>query len=227
MNSKEKFSVIIRCKNEESWIGHCIQSVIDNLEEPEINVINNGSTDQSIEIINSFRKNKNIKNNKSANYTEINIFDLNKYTPGKSLNYAVSKSKNNNILIISAHCVLINFDLKSTLKNLEKYKAIFGKQIPVWNGKRISKRYIWSHFVNKKIENMFSNHEDRYFFHNAASVFKKSTLKKIPFDEEVEGKEDRFWAQKIVNLNLKYLYDPNISVYHHYTPNGNTWKGLG
>tara|TARA_Y100000766_G_C18798404_1_gene551812 strand:+ start:184 stop:867 length:684 start_codon:yes stop_codon:yes gene_type:complete len=227
MNSKEKFSVIIRCKNEESWIGHCIQSVIDNFEDPEINVVNNGSTDQSIEIISSFRKNKNIKNNKGTNYTEINIFDLNNYTPGKSLNYAVSKSKNDNILIISAHCVLINFDIKSTLKNLEKYKAIFGKQIPIWNGRRISKRYIWSHFVSKKVENMFSNHEDRYFFHNAASVFKKSTLKKIPFDEELEGKEDRFWAQKIVNLNLKYLYDPNISVYHHYTPNGNTWKGLG
>ena len=116
MNSKEKFSVVIRCKNEESWIGHCIQSVIDKFEDPEINVVNNGSTDQSIEIISSFRKNKNIKNNKGTNYTEINIFDLNNYTPGKSLNYADSKSKNDNILIISAHCVLINFVDKDLLE---------------------------------------------------------------------------------------------------------------
>ena len=42
MKSKEKFSVIIRCRNEENWIGHCIQSVIDNFDDPEINVVNNG-----------------------------------------------------------------------------------------------------------------------------------------------------------------------------------------
>lgn len=227
MKSKEKFSVIIRCRNEESWIGHCIQSIIDHFDEPEINVVNNGSTDQSLEIVNSFKKNKNFKNNKGTNYTEINIFNVNNYTPGKSLNYAISKSKNDNILIISAHCVIINFNIKSVLKNLTKYKAIFGKQIPIWHGKRISKRYIWSHFINKKVENMFSKHEDRFFFHNAASIFKKSTLKKIPFDEELRGKEDRFWAKKIVQLKFKYLYDPNFIVNHHYTPNGKTWKGLG
>ena len=111
MKSKEKFSVIIRCRNEESWIGHCIQSIIDYFDEPEINVVNNGSTDQSLEIVNSFKKNKNLKNNEGTNYTEINIFNVNNYTPGKSLNYAISKSKNDNILIISAHCVIINFNI--------------------------------------------------------------------------------------------------------------------
>ena len=27
----DKFIVIIRAKNEEQWIGHCIQSILDNL----------------------------------------------------------------------------------------------------------------------------------------------------------------------------------------------------
>ena len=27
------FSIIIRCKNEERWIGHAIQSVIDNFDK--------------------------------------------------------------------------------------------------------------------------------------------------------------------------------------------------
>ena len=83
-----------------------------------------------------------------------------------------------------------------------------------------------SHFEDSKIENMFSKQENRYFFHNAASIFKKSTLQKIPFDEELSGKEDRFWIKELVKLKYNYLYDPGFSVYHHYTSNGATWKGL-
>ena len=36
-----KFSVIIRSRNEENWIGHCIQSLIENLDQPEIIIIDN------------------------------------------------------------------------------------------------------------------------------------------------------------------------------------------
>lgn len=222
----EKFSVIIRNRNEEAWIGHCIQSIIENFEDPEIIIIDNNSKDKSLEIAKTFKKNKNFKDKKNNNYAEIKIFNINDYTPGKSLNYGVSKCKNKNIMIISAHCVINKINIDDVIKNLKKYKAIFGKQDPVMRGKKISKRYIWSHFVNEKIENMFSNQENRFFFHNAASIFKKSTLKKIPFDEELSGKEDRFWIKEIVKSKFKYLYDPGFSVYHHYTSNGATWKGL-
>ncbi len=52
-------------------------------------------------------------------------------------------------------------------------------------------------------------------------------LKKYFFDEELVGKEDRYWAKIIVEKKLKYLYEPTHVVEHHYTENGNTWKGLG
>ena len=41
----DNISVIIRCRNEEQWIGHSIQSVIDNFDNPEIVIIDNNSTD--------------------------------------------------------------------------------------------------------------------------------------------------------------------------------------
>ena len=50
----DKFSVIIRCKNEERWIGHTIQSCIDLIKEPEIIIIDNNSTDNSMEIARNF-----------------------------------------------------------------------------------------------------------------------------------------------------------------------------
>ena len=42
-----KISVIIRNKNEERWIGHAIQSCVDHLDDPEILIIDNKSTDES------------------------------------------------------------------------------------------------------------------------------------------------------------------------------------
>jgi len=113
------------------------------------------------------------------------------------------------------------------VKDLKDYRAIFGNQIPLWNGKKISKRYIWSHFVNKRVKNMYSNLEERYFLHNALSVYKKNFLKKNLFNEKLAGKEDRYWVNNIVKKKYQFLYEPNLVAEHHYTENGNTWKGIG
>ena len=152
---------------------------------------------------------------------------INDYSPGKALNLGVSKSKKDNILIISAHCVLKKFPENQISQNLKKYVCIFGKQVPIYRGKKISKRYIWSHFSENSKVNLYSNLEKRYFLHNALAIYKKKILKKYPFDENLSGKEDRYWANKIVSKKLKYLYEPKIIAEHHYTENGNTWKGIG
>ena len=52
----DNISVIIRCRNEEQWIGHSIQSVIDHFDKPEIIVVNNNSTDESMNIVHMFKK---------------------------------------------------------------------------------------------------------------------------------------------------------------------------
>ena len=82
-------SVIIRCKNEEQWIGHSIQSVLDTFDNPEIIIVNNGSTDDSISIVKMFVKDKTLEHH--SNYTNVKIYDFNEYTPGSSLNFGVSK----------------------------------------------------------------------------------------------------------------------------------------
>ena len=79
---KDKFSVIIRCKNEERWIGHCIQSIIDHLNSPEILIVDNNSNDDTIHVIKHFIKDTKLLANK--NYTDIKIFLMT--TLRKSLN---------------------------------------------------------------------------------------------------------------------------------------------
>ena len=224
---KKKISVIIRTKNEERWIGHCIQSVLEMMYKPEIIIVDNKSEDKTISIVKSFRENLFLKNSKSDKYTKIKILNINDYSPGKSLNLGVKSASNPIILIISAHCVLRKINLAKHIKDLKKYRCIFGNQVPVWNGKKITKRYIWSHFKDKQIENMYSEQEQRYFMHNAISIFERSVILKNKFDENLTSKEDRYWANSIVKKRQKFLYDPELEVDHYYTEAGNTWKGIG
>ena len=128
---------------------------------------------------------------------------------------------------MSAHCVIKYLEKKNLKKNFQNYKCFYGNQIPVYRGKKIQKRYIWSNFKDKSSENLFSEQENRYFLHNAFAFYNRKFLIENPFDENLSGKEDRYWANSIINKNYKILYDPSISVYHHYTLNGATWKGIG
>ncbi len=219
------FSVVIRTKNEERWIGYAIQSVLDHLTKPEIIIVDNNSTDKTIEIVKFFSENPSL-NNETNNYSKIKILNIKNYSPGRALNMGVKNASKKYIMIISAHCILRNFNEKDITKDLEKNVCVFGNQIPVWNGKKITKRYIWSHFSNKKTKNMFSTLEKRYFLHNALAIYKKKTLKKIPFDENLTSKEDRYWANKIIKKKMNFIYEPKLSAEHQYTIHGNTWKGI-
>ena len=199
--------------------------MLDHLIKPEIIIVDNNSTDKTIEIVKFFSENPSL-NNETNNYSKIKILNINNYSPGRALNMGVKKASKKYLLIISAHCILRKFNEKNILKDLEKNVCVFGNQIPVWNGKKITKRYIWSHFSNKKTKNMFSTLEKRYFLHNALAIYKKQNLKKIPFDENLfKEKTDTGLIKS--ERKRKILYDPSILVDHHYTVDGNTWKGIG
>ena len=219
------FTIVIRVKNEERWIGYAIQSVLDHLIKPEIVIVDNNSNDKTIDIIKFFVENPNL-NNEANNYSKIKIINIANYSPGRALNLGVKNASKKYIMILSAHCILKKFNEVNIIKDLEKNSCVFGNQIPVWNGKKISKRYLWSHFSNKKTKNMYSELEKRYFLHNALAVYKKDTLKKFPFDENLTSKEDRYWANKIIKKKMNFIYDPELIAEHQYTIHGNTWKGI-
>jgi len=200
MNSN--ISVIIRNRNECQYIGFCIQSILDFFINPEIIIIDNNSNDNSNEIINHFKKDKSL-NSSNNRFANIKMHKIKQYTPGRALNLGVTKATNKYILIISAHCKLIKFNKDLTYKKLDDNYAVFGNQIPIWNGKRIKKRYIWSNFINIKKENLFSIEENRFFFHNAFSFFNKKILKKYPFNNNLIGKEDRYWANNYIEKKIK------------------------
>ena len=79
---------------------------------------------------------------------------------------------------------------------------------------------------DEEIENPYSEEENRYFFHNAFSFFKREVLLKFKFNENLVGKEDRYWANDRISKGEKILYTNTAIVEHHFTENGNTWKNF-
>jgi len=222
--SKAKVSVVIRSKNEERWIGHAIQSTIEHLNEPEIIIVDNLSKDNTRSIVKHFMKDPDVENN--GNYSDLKMIDIDDYSPGRALNLGAKSASGDFILYLSSHCVLTKFNLEEHISDLDNFDALFGNQIPVWEGKKITRRYLWSHFGKDRSPNMYSEMEGRYFFHNALSFFKRTTILERPFDELLVGKEDRYWAMDLIKSGGSTLYTPSMEVNHHYTDNGNTWKGI-
>jgi|TARA_R100000149_G_C5870797_1_gene134808 glycosyltransferase involved in cell wall biosynthesis len=213
----DNISVIIRCRNEESHIGLSMQSVLDYFKNPEIIIIDNQSTDESMKVVSLFDR------------CDIKKYSLNgNYTPGKALNFGAKKATNNTLLVLSAHSQITKLDKVKLKEDLNNHVAVFGNQTPIYRGKRISKRYIWSHFKENRVINLFSKIENRQFLHNAFCFYNRDFLLKNPFDEKLHGKEDRYWAIDIVDKGYTYLYDGITHKCNHYwTTNGATWKGIG
>ncbi len=212
----DNISIIIRNRNESEFIGFALQSCLDYFNNPEIIIVDNNSTDDSLEIVNLFIDRANIK-----------IVKINDYTPGKSINLGVQNASRGIILVLSAHSQITEVNLSRVQEFLVHHKAVMGQQNPVYRGKKISKRYIWSHFIDEPCVNMYSDIEDRQFLHNAFCFYKKEDLLENPMPEQYPGKEDRFWAIDIVNRGYTYWYSPEFKCNHFYTKNGATWKGIG
>ncbi len=217
-------SVVVRVKNEEQWIGHALQSIIDNIHNAKIFIVDNNSTDSSLNIARLFQHDT--SKPKSERYADIEILNLNEYSPGKAINLAVKKVNTDTLLLLSSHCEITNYSHELVKNILKKHVAVFGKQVPRYFGKKIVPRYIWSHYGDDKLTNMFSELENRYFLHNAFCAYKTEYLKENPFNENLVGKEDRYWAEDVVKAGKTYFYEPNLVCQHHFTSNGNTWRGI-
>ena len=111
----DNISVIIRNRNEERYIGYAIQSVLDTFDKPEIVVVDNNSTDNSMGVVNMFKRDK------------IKIYDVTSYTPGKSINYGVTKCSNDYVLILSAHSQIMNCEFGKIKGLLDEYCVVGGK----------------------------------------------------------------------------------------------------
>ncbi len=195
-------SIIIRSKNEEKWISHCLSMINkQSYQNFEIILVDNFSSDNTIKIA----KRHNVKK----------IVKIKNFLPGKAINVGAKKAKGEYIVCVSAHCIPKNNNwLKIFVSNLTdapKVAAVYGRQIPISYSSPIDKRDLLITFGLDKRVQIKDN-----FFHNANSIFRKKIWNKINFDEKVKNVEDRLWGKEIIKAGFNIIYEPNSVVYHHH-----------
>lgn len=195
-------SIIIRTKNEERWIGLCIEQIKkQNYKNYEIILVDSISTDKTVD--------------KAKRHGIDKLVTIKDYKPGKAINMGIEASKGEYIVILSAHCLPINNTwLKELFEEINSDKDIAGvyaKQVPMDFSSNEDKRDLLIVFgEDPRIQIKDS------FFHNANSIIKRKVWDQFKFDEYVENIEDRIWADKIIKNNYKIKYTPKAAVYHYH-----------
>ena len=203
-NSKRPIiSIIIRTKNEEKWIGHCLNSIFNQKIDAikEVILVDNESTDHTVEV--------------AKRYPISKFINISKFLPGKALNKGIRASTGDYIVCISAHCIPEKEDwlenMLSNFKDNPEIAGVYGRQMPLSFTDPIDKRDLLIAFgLDKRVQ------EKDYFFHNANSMVPRSVWKIFPFDEEVTNIEDRVWGKLVIKAGYKIIYEPKASVYHHH-----------
>ncbi len=196
---KEKISIIIRTFNEEDWIRHCLEAVFSqNCNEFEVIIVDNNSTDNTLEISKTFPVKK--------------IVTIDEYLPGKSLNKGIASSKGEYLVFLSSHCIPRDNDwLNNLIMNFknDRIAGVYGRQIPTAFSKPSDVRDLYITFgLDRRVQ------KKDYFFHNANSAILRKAWEIHPFDEKLTNIEDRAWAKKITEDGYHLVYEPKAEVFH-------------
>ena len=210
-------SIIIRTKNEERWIGHCLKQIQkQSYKDYEVVLVDNNSTDFTVEKAKSIMP-------------EIVLCNIEEFKPGKAINLGIKKSKGEFIVCLSAHCIPVDeYWLENLHKEIiadEKIAGVYGRQLPMDQTHDIDRRDMYITFgLDKKVQ-----YKDP-FFHNANSILKKSLWQEVSFDEDELNIEDRIWGQMMIDRGYKLVYTPNSMVYHmhgiHQTNKNKRYKNI-
>ena len=199
---KKKVSIIIRTKNEERWISHCLSAVMaQDFTDFDVIIVDNESTDQTVK--------------KTKQFNVAKIITCRDYMPGKALNIGIDASRGDFIACLSGHCIPVNDRwLSNLLRNFNDdpdVAGVYGRQEPLAFTSDSDKRDLTLVFgLDRRVQVKDS------FFHNANSMIRRDAWNDLPFDGKLTNIEDRAWAREALRKGYKIVYEPEASVYHYH-----------
>lgn len=195
-------SVLIRTKNEEEWIAHCLRAVSQQRGcEFEIVVMDNASSDRTVEIVQQFD-------------CRLHTISEPEFSHGRALNRGIAAARGDLIAIISGHCIPANERWLARLAAPfadSQVAGVYGRQEPLPDSNDFDKRDLWTTFgLDRRVQ------VRDWFFHNANSMIRRDVWTRAPFDETLDGVEDRDWAKRTQEQGYVIVYEPRASVFHHH-----------
>lgn len=210
--SKIKFSVVVPLYNKEKIIHKCLQSIILQSHKPdEIIIINDGSTDTSKQIVESFI------NEKSDN---IFLYNYSNGGVSKARNLGIKKAKNEFVALIDADDQWDKDFLHEMNSLIIKFNnaSIFSS----FHRKKDSKGNIFMPFHS--FEPNYSGYVSDYFYtsikvpliNSSSVILKKSIVLEVGgFPERAFVTEDLFmWFKIALNYKVAHLNKPLVTINH-------------
>lgn len=195
-------SIIVRTKNEERWVGHCLAMIYrQDYCDFEVVLVDNQSSDHTVAV--------------ASRYPLAQIVNVEQYSPGFALNQGIRASTGRYIVCLSAHCIPKSTDWLTALRRNfaadDRVAGVYGRQLPVSFTSDVDKRDLLIVFGQDRRVQVKD-----YFFHNANSMLRRDVWERIPFDESVTNIEDRVWGKSVIDEGYNLVYDPDAAVYHHH-----------
>lgn len=197
------FSVVIPLYNKEDFIEKTIQSVLDQaIQDFEIIIINDGSTDASLEKV------------ELINDERIAVFTLKNQGVSHARNYGIQKAGGHYIAFLDADDYWEPEFLESIQELIRKHpnESIFASALKI----RSSKGTYNATYENIKRDSRvclldyFEASQDHSILHCSSSVFKKKALEQIgAFDENLMTSEDTdFWIRAGFKFKVVFINKP-------------------
>lgn len=206
-----KISVCIATYNGEKYIKEQLESILSQIgENDEVIISDDSSTDNTVEIINSFNdcRIKIYKNTKEKGYT-------------RNFENALEKANGDVIFLSDQDDVWVENKVNKMIKILEKYDfAVSDNYIVNENLEVISK----SHFEVYKTSKGFIRNLLLPRYVGACMAFKKNVLQKsLPFPNNAKLSAHDYWISLIAEMYFKcYKLDEQLLLYRRHGANASS-----
>src|SRR5690554_1220660 len=212
------FSVIIPIYNAASYLDECLQSVLGQSHTDfELLLINDGSTDASLEICNKFAQlDKRVQVHHQENKGQ-----------GSARNLGLREAKGNYILFVDSDDAIAEDTLELNYKILENNPKIECLQFPIYMKYGTPDAYL-----KKEEEQLYeaskSNIKNLILVDGVISwivcdkIFKRDRIQDMYFREDIKYEDNYFMMEYIQKLNNFYLSEKGVYYYYHRTDSTTT-----
>lgn len=197
MNSQPVVSIICVCYNHERFVRDAIQSVLDqSYPNIELIVIDDGSSDNSVEII------------KSMNVTLIDLKTNGGYT--KAFNEGWRRSKGDFIIDLAGDDTLLRDRVRIGVEEFSKRDETYGVQ---FGDAVYSTGDVHSHrFPSPPEGSIYTELIEKYFICSPSMMSRRSVYAKLDgYDESLAYEDFDFWIRS--SRYFKYFYTPDVFVH--------------
>lgn len=216
---KKLISIIVPLYNSENYIERCIKSIQNqNYSEIEIIVVNDGSTDRSLDKVKELSKYDN----------RIKIINKQNEGVSKARNIGIEYSKGDYIMFIDSDDWIESETISRILEENEKINAEYIKFAYIVEEKDFSKnsKLMFKDIINFSKENLSELYDKLIYTYELNQVWgaliKRDLIisNNIRFDENYRYAEDYKFNLDLITKVKNFLYIPEHFYHYFYNSNG-------